>query len=248
MIKSLEKAMRIMDYVAKHKGIPVTLTDISVNLGIHVATCSHLVETLCSMQYLEKKSRNSGVIIGPAAHALSTPYVYRQDLLHIAVPHMRELCTTIQENVVISTYSNGTMYVPYTMYYRNGRITGKATVKGKLLGSATGPLILAYLNPLDRAATINNLPAEDETRKQYISQQTRYDIIFQRICREGVHMIAEEGSCYGALACPIFGKIGLVAALGINMPIERFCGEHLEDALAQTKKTAARISQILHEK
>ena len=245
MIKSVEKALKILNYVAGHKGVPVTLTDISTAMGIHIATCSHLIETLCSMQYLEKSARNSGVVIGPAAHSLSTPYVDRQDLLHIAVPHMKDLCISIQENVVISTYSNGTMYVPYSIYYRNGRTVGKTTVKGKLLDSATGLLILAYLNPLDRASTINLLPAEDETRQQYIRQQETYEAAFQRICREGVHLVTNETLQFGALACPIFGKVGLVAALGVNMPLERFSGEHLKDTIWQTKKTAAKISQIM---
>lgn len=248
MIKSVEKALCILDFVAEKKGVPVPLNEISRSLDMHVATCSHLVETLCTMQYLEKVSRNSGVIIGPAAYAISTPYIYRQDLLRIAVPKMKELCAEIQENVVISTYSNGSMYVPYSIYYRNGRITSKATVKGQLLDSATGPLILAYLNQSERVETIHNLPPEDETRKRYINQQGAYDLMFRHIRKAGVHTIAEAGSKYGAAACPIFGKIGLVAALGVNMPIARFTGTHLEETVLKTKRTATEISRLLREK
>ena len=60
MIKSVQKALSILTFVAQQDERPVSLGRIAQGVGLNVATCAHLVETLCEENYLEKVSRREG--------------------------------------------------------------------------------------------------------------------------------------------------------------------------------------------
>lgn len=64
MIRSVEKAMAIVNFVAE-QAEPVSLGRIAAALQCPSATCAHLVETLCAGHYLEKISRKDGYALGP---------------------------------------------------------------------------------------------------------------------------------------------------------------------------------------
>ena len=68
MIKSVQKALSILTFVAQQDERPVSLGRIAQGVGLNVATCAHLVETLCEENYLEKVSRREGYIMGPQMH------------------------------------------------------------------------------------------------------------------------------------------------------------------------------------
>ena len=246
MIKSIEKAIRILNFVSESGGKPVSLGTISKTLGFPVPTCSHITETLTLCHFLERVSRNEGFIIGPGAYAITTPYMYRMELLRIAVPYMRKLCNHIKENVVIGTYNNGHLYVPYSIYYRKGHITRKTTVKGKLFSSATGLVILSFLDHRERDETIKN--SGEAYRKEWEQLNTRLNLqeTFSRIQETGVHIAYNVNTEISALACPIFHKKKIVAAIGVNMPSDRFFGIHLDDVIAKTKQSAMDISRVIN--
>lgn len=245
MIMSVEKAISILNYVAGCNDEPVPIGKISKNLKIPMATCSRLVETLCSCQYLERISRNEGCIIGPAAFCLTTSHMYRMDLLRVAVPFMKKLCKRLKENVVISTYTNGEMYMPFTIYYKEDRMTPKAAARGDLFSYATGLVILAYLDHRERDDLIlkNGRKYPDLQCKMKTQADLHKELL--RIRETGVNIAYQINDRTSAIACPIFAHDKNVAAIGVNMPNERFYGDHLNESISYTKQIAEEISRKL---
>ena len=106
MIRSVEKAMAIVNFVAE-QAEPVSLGRIAAALQCPSATCAHLVETLCAGHYLEKISRKDGYALGPRMYLNTSGQFYREELVRVAAPVMTQLCRNVSECVSLNCFANG---------------------------------------------------------------------------------------------------------------------------------------------
>lgn len=247
MIKSVEKAMRILDHVSEHgTGMPVRLGSIAQAVDMHPSTCARLLATLCASDYLEKVSRTEGYLLGPKAYLLASRRPYRMDLLRIAIPHMLELCNKVQENVSLSAYHRGSLYVAYSAFYEDEGIRRRGTTRGTLYSSAGGRVILAHMDPLERRQVF-------ETRG-YPTASEWPAAVSPQLLEEELSRIRQDGYCvshpstqeYSAVSCPLWSTDNRVReAMGVYMLSERFAGEKREKAIYEVQLTAYLINKKL---
>lgn len=241
MIESVRKALDILSFVAARDEQPVSLSGIAEGVGIPAATCAHLVETLCAANYLEKVSRREGYIMGPQMHINTTQRLYRHRLIEIASPVMMRLCRDLQESVSLSTMSGGRLFVVYTVNYREEHISRIKTLRGQMLGSASGRVFLAHMSEQELADALAACAQEGESAGPDICRQLE-DIREKQVCL--VRRVRGDNS---AISCPVYRRGSLIAAMGTYLPDERMTGEHMNRCVRLCRDAAARLSARLDE-
>ena len=247
MIESVRKALGILSFVARQDERPVTLTRIAQGVGIPAATCAHLVETLCAENYLEKVSRREGYIMGPQMHVNTTQRLYHHRLIELASPIMMRLCRDLSESVSISTMSGERLYVPYSIHYREERISHTKTLPGLLYQSASGRVFLAHMTDGELTLLLSHCGLPEA--ESWPGAQTRPDLEAQlaKIRTDGVcvaRRVREHGT--SAVSCPVYEEGTLIAAMGTALPDERLQGEHMEQCIQLTKEAARKLSRRLN--
>lgn len=245
MIRSVEKALAILTFVAESASEPVPLGEIARGLGMNAGTCAHIVDTMCQCHYLEKISRTEGYIIGPLAYSITTSRAYRMELIRVASPYMMRLCRDLKENVSLSTYTQAHLYVPYTINYREPHVERRGTLRGKIYGSASGRTILAYMEPRERAELLAKVGRPSAAEWPEAVGEEEMERTLSAIRQAGACIAPRVNGDLSAVACPIVERGRVRAAVGTSMNDQRFEGEHLEDAVRFTQRAAGAITRRL---
>ena len=227
MIKSVQKALSILTFVAQQDERPVSLGRIAQGVDLNVATCAHLVETLCEENYLEKVSRREGYIMGPQMHVNTTRRLCHHRLIELAAPYMARLCRELGDGVSISTMSGDRLYVPYSVNYHPERVSRVKTLPGMLYQSASGRVFLAYMTDGELSLILEKYGLPGDARWEGVNTRQALEAELEKIRVDGVCLAP---------------RVRLIAAMGASMPNERFEGEHLDECILKIKRAARHLS------
>ncbi|MDA9316301.1 helix-turn-helix domain-containing protein [Polaribacter sp.] len=64
MIQVIDRAFNILEFIASQEEKYITLTKISIGVGLHKATCSNIIKTMVKRNYLEKSEDSKGYKLG----------------------------------------------------------------------------------------------------------------------------------------------------------------------------------------
>ena len=253
IIKSIEKAMKMLDFVSENSGgTPVKLQNIAQAMDMPPSTCARTLATLCACDYLEKVSRTQGYVLGPKAYLLSAHRPYRMDMLRVAIPYLLELCNKVHENVSLSTYHRGNLYVAYSAFYEDDGIRRKGTTHGKLYSSAGGRVILAYMDPMERKQVFETrgMPTPEEWPAAITPRSLEKEL--SKIRQDGYCIACPVNVSMAAVSCPLWsGGSRVREAMGVYMPVEHFQGEKREKTVYETQLAAyiinKQLARALHE-
>lgn len=230
MIKSLQKATRLLSILADSYDNPVPLSVLSYKAGINKSTCSHIIATLENEGYAIKISNSKGYILGPAAYCLSRFGKYKNELIAICHPIMQYIYSNLGYSVLLAVIESDTKYI--IDYIDNGKIFKTKTIihTDDIYRTATGQAILANL-PTEKVHAVvkkYGLPSSNEWIEtvsfkdllNYISSLKK-DSVFKSSSLDN----ANKNLCVG-YGCPIFNSVGCVGALGIavNIPADKETG------------------------
>jgi len=249
IIGSVQRALRMTELLALYPS-GLTAKQIGLELGLHLSTCYHLLNTLEYEGYIVKdpdslRFRLSGKI-GYTAFAQTTP----AQLVKQLAPHVKNLQETSGETAYLSIW-DGQEIILANIVEAAQTVRVKSLIIGYTEGnhaSALGKAILAHLPqaqveryfakrglPAYTANTITDLAA----LKCYMGriQQTGYALDFEEFMLD-VHCISG----------PIFDAHGqITAAIAISLPASRSEKKRPEliDQVKQAAKSAARTLSIL---
>lgn len=94
-MKSLDKALALLEYVVLQNGAPVTPGDAARALGMTAANCTRLMRNFVERGYLTQISRREGYAPGPMLPALCTRSNPFQRLAAAAAPEITALADTL---------------------------------------------------------------------------------------------------------------------------------------------------------
>ena len=106
MIQVINRALDILEYSAKHPDHVYSLTDIADHFGLNHATCANILKTLVIRKYIEQVGHKKGYRLGSMAYYLTGNITFRNNLVDIAKPVMKDLCELLNESVIMVQYSN----------------------------------------------------------------------------------------------------------------------------------------------
>ncbi|MBL1408730.1 IclR family transcriptional regulator [Sphingobacterium faecale] len=233
MIQVLHRALDILELLSRNMDKEHSLGEIATPLNLNSGTCSNIIKTMMSRGYVEKKK---GYLLGRQAYYLTNNFSNEKEIIKVAKGPMKNLSKILKESCVLSVLKNNSRRTLYNKTY----VQELQANPGKELNAyqtATGKLLLAYLEPVDRNAFIKTygLPENWENVK---SEQSLISEL-QKINKLGYAVHYTEANIVG-VAMPIFRKGQVIAGLGIYLPENRYT-ENIKnkifDNLAETAKT-----------
>lgn len=245
MIQVLQRALNVLEFLAREGDKPSILGDIARATRLNPATCARILSTLMSEGYVEQEGRRKGYRLGPMAYALTARGPYRKDLVACAEPLVGDLARITGETAIVAILHQNTRY---TICRAEGgqdvQVRTDSVLRDDVYPYATGRLLLAHLPPADQDAFIahSGLPAaavwpEARTQQGLLAELARLKALATVIT-------TNNGQVVG-LAQPIRNAGQVVAALGLHLPASRFSGAH-KTTLVQTMTAAsAAISERL---
>lgn len=242
MIKSIQKAVKLLSILADSYEKPVSLSELSAKADINKSTCSHIMSTLESEGYAIKISHSKGYMLGPAAYSLSRFGNYKNQLTEICKPIMQYLYRNSGYSVVLAVIEGGAKYL--IDYIDDGRIfeTKEKIRPDDIYRTATGRAILANSSHEKLYDIIQKFgyPTSDEWPEiatygnllDYISKIKKDSVFKSRIFHKNNNSV---NLGYGAA---IFNNISCVGAIGVAVRIP--CTEE-----AQFKEEEKKIKKLL---
>lgn len=228
-IQVLDRALSILEVISKTPAEPRGPAAIAGEVGINAATCSRILKSLMNRGYVEQDGPKSGYRLGPMAFALTASGSYRKDLVYRAEGLMTVLAAETGETVVLAVLRQGRRMVLHEVEStRAVRVSDEIRQLPNPLSTATGRLLLAYLEQETRARVLEAFPLSLGAWPD-IDTSAELEVALASIRNEGSY-IRTDGEVAG-LAYPVMERGTVIAALGLYMPAYRFCGEHRQQAL-----------------
>lgn len=236
MIQVLNRAFDILELLSRNLDKEHSLSEIANPLNLNHGTCANIIKTMVNRGYIEKKK---GYFLGRQSYYLTNNFFNETEIVNCALDPMKNLSKILNESCVLSILKNNSR-----------RTLHKETVVRELQANpsdeinayqtATGKLLLAYLEPADRNAFIKTYGLPGAMWKGVDSERGLIDEL-QRINKSGYAIHYTEANIVG-VAMPICDKKQVVAGLGVYLPENRYSKTMEEKILENLAETAKVIS------
>ncbi len=244
VVQSVDRALRIVGYLAEAEGADLSVTEIGRRLGVHKTTASRLAATLARHGFIQRGPATDQYRLGLRLVHLAASAVADFEPVLVARPALRDLASQTEETVTLNVLS-GDRVVTVDQIMGRRSIVSHSWL-GKTVSthcSASGKVLLAWLDEVElkailpsrlerlTPATIVSVP---ELRRQLDEVRAQgYGTSIQEL---------EEGLT--AMAAPVRHSTGrVVAAVGVSGPSFRLRQEdvpHIARLVREAANTASR--------
>ena len=244
MNRSLEKAFQILYFVADHQG-QMGLSDISRAMNIDKATAFRYLNTLESLQLVEKKTQR--FFLGMALFRLGNLVQSKRQIVDAIHPLLQDLCDGVNETVNLATLHDGqVLYLDKIESKRSLQI--QSTVGGTvpLHCTALGKSILSILPDSQVDPLLERLRLERKTAKTIMDMAVLRQQIGQ-IKRRGFSTDLEEyEEGLTCVAVPIsFEHLGFLGGISLSGPSFRFTAAAVRSLAKRLQHTAVETATML---
>ena len=237
MIQVINRALDILELLSKNLEKEHALNEISGPLNLNSGTCSNIIKTMVSRGYIEKKK---GYTLGRQAYYLTNNFSKETEIIKSAIIPMKHLSNILKESCVLSVLKNNTRRTLHNEIFIR-EIQANPGDELNAYQTATGKLLLAYLDPTDRNNFIKTygLPGESWP---LASSENKLITELQKINKCGYAIHYTEADIVG-VAMPIYNKERVVAGIGVYLPVIRYTDVMKEKIFENLKITAQSIGE-----
>ena len=227
-MKSLFKALDILEYVILRNGANVTPSQAAEALGVNLVTCTRIMQAWTERGYLVNVSRKSGYGPGPMIASVGMHENAYRKLAVAAAGPVAELAQRLNRKVNLAVMHRGRRVMLNWKIVNSTERSWPELFFSRHWRSATGRLLLAFLPPAE---------AREILRKEGVTPFPAKELAVLR--KTGIVCFAESealnivGSVLRIPGYPI-------AALGFGAAPER-----TEEALKATRQTIEKIRNVL---
>lgn len=243
-VQSVDRALRIVGFLAEAGGADLSVTEIGRRLGVHKTTASRLAATLARHGFIQRGSASDHYRLGMRLVHLATSAVADFEPVQVARPALRDLASETEETVTLGVLSGDrVVYVDQIM----GR---RSIVSVSWLGSSTGThcsasgkVLLAWLDEAELDAI---LPARLErlTPKTTVSHRELRRQLEEIRARGYGYTVEELEVGLTAVAAPVRRATGrVVAALAVSGPTFRLRQQDVPRMGELVREAARRASR-----
>ncbi len=245
-VKSVAKAVRLIDALAGSEATSVGVREVARTLRLNPTTAYRLLTTLVEQSVLRYDPSTSRYWLGPRVLRWAEAYTRGAELPRVAHPLLEALATETEETVhlLVADGDQG-VYVDRVESPLRLRVACPVGYREPLHCSAVGKALLAHL-PSERQEKIiaEGLPA---VTAKTITDPVELRMHLAQIREVGCAIDDGEGQmgvrCVGA---PIFGASGgVVGAVSVAGPAARLPHERLLVLAVNVRRSAAAISKRL---
>lgn len=223
-IQSIDKAILILDNVAKHNG-KLSLTDLSNLLEMKITTLHGILSTLEYRKLIYKNPNNGKFSLGVKLFELGKIFEADFSIVEIVHPYMEEIAAKFNETVHLAVpFENKILYIDKVESIHKFRLTSMVGSTEEAYLSAIGLVILAYL------------PAEFQVEHD---SEAQLSDVFIQIKQNGYYAKFEAPDDYYCIAAPLLNSdSAVIGAISIVLPSHRY-NEGLKKKIAEQLKYAA---------
>ena len=232
-LRTLERGLDVLDCFCQGT-TKLSLTEISVRIGLNPSTTSRILSTLEMRNYISRSPETKRYQLGSQVFSLLVPSIEAQDLRSIAAPHMLTLYNLCNESVSLYVVLDGCRVcldrIETTHSLRRVINVGDRLSLSK---GAGGKILLAWMSAAEKQQQgIDVAPLTEELEK----------------CKRAGYAVSigerEEG--VAAIAAPIFSANGeVIAAIGLSGPTIRFTVDFIQKIVPHVVTAAKGISANL---
>ena len=245
-IQSLEKGLDILFLFSEERPF-LTLEEISSRSGLPKSTCYRFLSTLKNKNILERERTSGKFKLGVRLLKLESVIHNSLGIARIASPFLQKLSEVSGETAqLVVLNKNEGVCVERVESTATLRVMPDRGTTIYLHSGASGKVILAYLNPEERARIIqekglkrltpNTITAPSALKKELEEVRKRGYAVSDQEIYQGVK----------AIAAPIFDFQGkITASLGVAGPRERLTGKKVTSLAPIIQKAARSISEQL---
>lgn len=239
-VQSIDRAFLILERIAtSEKG----LTEIADEVDLPKSTVARLLHTLTSIGAVDRTATDGRYRIGETVRSLVTGGTTTADFVQHARPYLRALTHEFGEDAGVS------VPVRTGVHYVAQETADNSILVRDWTGSVTpyhlvpaGLVILAW-SPDPVVERVLSEPLEGLTKRSMTDPQ----LILERL-----DVVRRQGYCWvhgelteelNSVAAPVFGRTGIIGAIGVHGPAYRFPGDRDGEAVAErVAEVAAALS------
>lgn len=245
-VKSADRALAVVEFVAGRGS--ASFTEILEGLGLPRSSAHGLLNTLCSVGWLNHNSTNRQYSLGLRAWQVGQLYTGHQTLANVAKPVMDRLSVSLGETVQLALLDG----------VENVYIAISQTSEGMRLGSSVGMRLLAHATGIGKA--LLSMLEPDEARRRLeavalprLTDKTVTDVeaLAKLVASAKANGFALDDEEYldgcRCVAVPLTSEAGggMNAALSITMPTARTDAEWPGSILKPLVAAAQEIRALL---
>ncbi len=245
MIQVINRALDILEFVAKQGKEPIQLIKIAQNANLSQPTTANIVKTLLAKNYLERVSRKDGYRLGAGAYQLTGNLSYNQNVILAAKEVMEDLTKQLNETSLIGILRNNKRYIIH-MVHSDQNLQVRARIESDIYSTATGRLLMAFCTPkeLDNIVSVIGLPLA-QVWPQALTREALEQAL-QKIRKEEFAQTHNENHIVG-FAVPIYRKKEVIASLSIFLPESRYNLALQEKISKHIRRAAKKIKERLEQ-
>ncbi|WP_257669415.1 IclR family transcriptional regulator [Parapedobacter tibetensis] len=247
MIQVINRALNILEYIAKNKDRACSLTEIAESMGLNLPTCANILKTLVDANYLEHLGRKKGYKLGPMVYQLTGDLSYNQNLLQVAKPEMEKLTEKLNESCILGIIRNQKRFILHTVN-SDQDLQVRSKTERDIYETASGRMLLAFLPEKERVALISNIGLPRPEIWKGIKNTKQLEAAFQKIREERLVTTLSPSHIVG-LAVPIEKNGMVVASLSVFLPESRYNRKgNVKPITEELINTGERVNKHLMEK
>ncbi len=245
MIQVINRALDILEFVAKQGKSPVQLIKIAENAKLSQPTTANIVKTLLAKNYLERVSRKDGYRLGAGAYQLSGNLSYNQNVILAAKDVMEDLTKQLNETCLIGILRNNKRYIIHTVN-SDQDLQVRARAETDIYSTATGRLLMAFSTPKQLDSIVSDIGIPQENIWPGIQTREALELALLKIKKEEFVQTLNENHIVG-IAVPIYRHKQVIASLSIFLPESRYKPLLQEKISKSIKRAAKKIKERLEQ-
>ena len=243
-VQSLVRALRLLQEVAE-VGDGVTLTEVANRVGLPVSSAHRLLSTLLQEGFVRFDGERTLWFVGVKAFTVGNAFLRARDLVQVARPYMRGLMEQCDETVNLAVEDSGQIiYLAQIECRQMMRALASPGARVPMHSSAVGKILLAYMKPTTREASLEAMRLERFTANT-ITQRERLEDTLQTVKARGYAFDDEEHAIgLRCVAAPIFNETrDAIAGISLSGPAARVTDKRFAELAGMVQRTAKVITR-----
>ncbi|MHA4843560.1 IclR family transcriptional regulator [Flavitalea antarctica] len=243
MIQVINRALDILEYIAKDPESPRPLGEIASDLNLNAGTCANIIKTMVDRKYLDKLGKQKGYCLGSKAYELTGNAGYQKDLVDASREQMELLTSSMNENSLLCVLKGDIRSVIYRVQSKNYLQANTATEK-RAYDTASGRLLLAMMPEPQIEKFIEKYGPPATGEWDGVTDLKSLLRNLKKIKSQGYAIQTTVNQIVG-IALPVYKEEKVIAALSVYMPSLRFNNLKKVDIIRQIKKASEVIGANL---
>lgn len=245
MPKSSARVLDVLELLATQQK-PQRHSEISQRMGIPKSSLTGLLNDLHDRGYIAFDSETRRYALGAEVLRISKGYLEKLSIIRIGRPALSEIIRQIDESPALAI-RDGHESVVVAQESCSHPLAHTMVIgsRSSLHCTASGKALLAFLPEKEREELLGELKLPRVTRRT-ITNKREFRESLDQVSKTGF-AVSDEEAIDGvfALAFPVVGNQGVVAALSAAVPISRLNEARKRDLVTVLRAGAERISDAL---